>query len=300
MIITIPSEIYHLDKCSDAPPSLSNSIAKVMLAKSPLHAFLAHPRLNPDYEGNDESTKFSIGTAAHALLLEGADRMEVVDAKDWRTNAAKEARDNAFLSGKTPVLTHQYDEIQKMVRQAILSIHGSLGIMLQNDGQSEQTIIWQEGDIHCRARLDWLSNDRKIILDYKTTDISSPDAWMRSIGSNGYDVQDAFYKRAVRAEFGIDAQMIFVVQETAAPYACYFIGLTPSWEAVGQAKVSRAMDMWAECMKRGEWPAYERRVMWAEPPAWAMAEAEEKTLIHETWTKEAFLAGSVDGGKYRV
>ena len=39
---------YHLDPCPEA--SLSSTLAKTMLAQSPLHAWTASPRLNPDWE----------------------------------------------------------------------------------------------------------------------------------------------------------------------------------------------------------------------------------------------------------
>jgi len=62
---------YHLDK-SNNPPSLSRSVAHILLTQTPYHAWLAHPRLNPDYMP-DEDSKFDIGTATHAMLLEGVD-----------------------------------------------------------------------------------------------------------------------------------------------------------------------------------------------------------------------------------
>jgi len=269
-------------------------MAKILLTKSPRHAWLQHPRLNPAYATTD-AARFDIGTAAHALLLEGIDSMGIVDADDWRTKAAKEARDEHRAAGRTPILAGQYADIQAMRDVAIKAIAecGDLSGLTLADGKPEQTICWQDEDTHMRARLDWLSDDARIILDYKTTDIASPTAWMRAIASNGYDIQNAFYQRAVRADLEVDAKMVFMVQETSAPFECYFVGLTPSWLEIGKQKVEQAISMWRECMARDLWPGYERRIMWAEPPAWTLVEAEERAIEFQGWSREAFLFGKV-------
>src|SRR4051812_43711235 len=76
----IAAEDYHRDICPE--PSLSNSLAGILLSRSPKHAWLAHPRLNPNYKP-EESKVFDKGSAAHALLLEGIDLMEVIDPADY-------------------------------------------------------------------------------------------------------------------------------------------------------------------------------------------------------------------------
>jgi hypothetical protein len=48
----------------------------------------AHPKLNPQLERREDE-KFDIGTAAHAIILEGFAAVEVIDAPDWRTKAAQ-------------------------------------------------------------------------------------------------------------------------------------------------------------------------------------------------------------------
>jgi hypothetical protein len=57
-------EEYHRDP---APaPSLSSTLARVLLNQSPLHAWTASPRLNPMWEPKDSAT-FDIGRAASGL-----------------------------------------------------------------------------------------------------------------------------------------------------------------------------------------------------------------------------------------
>ena len=66
-IVNLTAEQYHSDPCPTA--SLSSSIANILLDQSPLHAYLAHSRLNLQYE-REESSRFDLGSAAHMMLLE--------------------------------------------------------------------------------------------------------------------------------------------------------------------------------------------------------------------------------------
>src|SRR3990167_5120693 len=47
-------------------PSLGPGIAKLLVTRSPAHAWAAHPRLNPEYR-EKESSAFDLGSAAHAM-----------------------------------------------------------------------------------------------------------------------------------------------------------------------------------------------------------------------------------------
>ena len=273
-LYNIPAEDYHADPCPE--PSLSCSIAKILLDKSPKHAWMRHPRLNPDcHEDNDK--KFDTGTAAHALLLQGEDVCVVLDYPDWRTNAAKGARDEAYASGRTPMLRKDYDAVRAMVdvaRQAIAECSDLSGITL-TDGQAERTIVWQEGGIWCRARLDWMSNKRDLILDYKTTGTSArPENWARTMAGMSGDIQPAFYQRGNAATgWPSRAHWAFLVQETSAPYACSFIGLSPAYLAWAAEKVEEAIRLWTACLAANDWPAYNaNRIAYIEPPSWAQVE----------------------------
>jgi hypothetical protein len=99
-------------------PSLTQSVAKILLEKSPLHAWHAHPRLNPDYQ-HDDATKFDIGNIAHKMLLgRGKEIVVLEDFDDWRTKAAKEAREEAAAAGKLAVLGKHAARADRMVNAA--------------------------------------------------------------------------------------------------------------------------------------------------------------------------------------
>lgn len=268
-IYTIGEE-YHLDPCPTA--SLSASIAKILLAKSPRHAWHAHPKLNPNYQTDDDA-KFDFGSVAHAAFLEGLDVCEPLDFPDWRTKAAREARDAARASGRIPLLQKHYSAVQDMVVAAdnALASCPDLSGMTLKDGQSERVLAWQESGIWCRAKLDWISNERDLILDYKTTAASaSPVAWSRTLLGMGGEIQPAFYLRGNAATGGPeDARWVFLVQEVEPPYVCSLIGLSPEYLAWAAKKVDDAIRIWSRCVSANDWPGYPNRVCHIDIPAWA-------------------------------
>jgi hypothetical protein len=110
---------YHADQIDPDRPSLSASIACVLIAKSPAHAYTQHPRLNPAYVKPEEKKAWDIGTAAHSLLLEGYANVHVVEGcTDWRTKDAKAEADQARAQGKIPMLRHEWERVSAMVDMA--------------------------------------------------------------------------------------------------------------------------------------------------------------------------------------
>src|SRR5258708_6783242 len=111
----IAEAAYHADPCPVA--SVSAGIVDILTRESPLHAWYASPKLNPNYVEQVDS-KFDIGTAAHALLFEGMDKAVIVEADDWRTKLARETRDAIRASGKLPLLAKHHVTVLEMVEAA--------------------------------------------------------------------------------------------------------------------------------------------------------------------------------------
>jgi hypothetical protein len=277
-ILDLRSDDYHADPCDT--PSLSASIATILCTRSPAHARAAHPKLNPD-RVREEKGAFDIGTAAHAILLEGYDAVEVVDADDWRTKAAKAARDAARAEGKIPLLAKVRDDVLAMVAAVRAQLVDHLADPpLFSDGKPEQTLVWEEpGGVTCRARLDWLRDDRATIDDLKTTSRSaSPEAYSRALFNVGGDVQAAFYIRGVQELTGETPEFRWVVVETQPPFALSVIAPGPDVLTIGRKKVEYALDVWRRCFASGEWPAYPPMVAYAELPPYEEARWLEKEL----------------------
>lgn len=278
-IYDLTEEEYHSDPCPE--PSLSASIAKKIVGQSPAHARHAHPRLNPAF-AREEKEIFDRGTVAHALLLQGIERAEIiaeaVDAKgvrrdidDWKLADAKRQRDEARAAGKIPILEKHWATVQQMIERCREQIaqHKEASDAF-TEGKPEQTIIWREDNgVWCRAKLDWLHDSRLKIDDYKST---GRDVDPESIGRNAVDnleIQEAFYRRGIKALTGNDPAFRFVCQENVEPYAVSVIGFGPDFQWMGDAKVEYAIRIFGKCLKSGRWPGYPDRICYPMLPKWA-------------------------------
>ena len=91
-----------------------------MLDRSPLHAWHAHPRLNPNFEPRAASSTLDLGSVAHRVLLENSwAGVAICEEDSWRKNVAKEFKDAAREGGQIPILRKQFDQIEAMVEAAV-------------------------------------------------------------------------------------------------------------------------------------------------------------------------------------
>lgn len=278
-LLTLASDAYHDDAAGDTP-TLSKSVMHELLTKSPKHAWTCHPKLNPAFK-RDEDPKYDLGRAAHGLFLEGDANVEVFTYDNWTTKAAKEARAEARAHGKTPMLGKHWDDVQAMV----MALEDGLNALTVDppmfaEGKPELTLLWDEDGVACRARLDWLRDDLAAIDDYKTTSASAKArTWSeKTMFGIGGDLQAAFYLRGVKAVTGADARFRFVVQETYPPFALSVVTVGADVLALANAKIDRALGIWRECLKTGEWPGYDRDAYRAELPAWVEARFLEEEI----------------------
>jgi hypothetical protein len=272
-VYEISEERYHQDPV--ITPSLSRSIAHLLLERSPLHAWTAHPRLNPNYISQDER-KFDLGKAAHLAMLGDNKEFAIIQADSFKTFAAQRARKMALAAGQVPVLERDFKRVNAMVQagRAQLARHEEC-FSAFIDGKPEQTLIWTEEvdgiEVWCRAMLDWLPDERVRFPDYKSTQGSAhPDMWPAMAYREGMDLQCAFYRRGIRKVLGVDDPIFdFVVQECDPPYALCVISLSPGAIDLADRKIDEALSVWAWCMKRDQWPGYPSRVCYVDPPVWA-------------------------------
>ena len=269
---------YLADPCPE--PSLSSSTIRDLL-RSPLHAHRRHPRLGG---ARDDNGRADLGTAVHALVLGGSERLYWVDADDWRTKAAREARDLARLDGRVPVLESDREPIEGAARAALNAL-GDAALLDQE--RAEQTLIWREGEAWARGRPDLLIGPQAdTVVDLKTATNADPVDWIRrSMIAGGYHVQAAWYLRGLDTVLpdgagagstlrgaGTGREFVCLVVELDPPHGCSLVGVGPELLAIGRAAVERGVRLWKECMASGKWPGYPPAIHWADAPAWLQYE----------------------------
>ena len=271
----MPEATYHSDPCPE--PSVSSSVAKIILAQTPRHAWAAHPRLNPNYVASDNK-KFDLGKTAHSLILRDPRHFVLIDATDYKTNAAKQERDDAYAAGKTPLLAHQFPEVEYMVQCAREQIAQSDDNNAFVEGSSEVTLMWREqviidGEpffVWCRIRIDHCAENEIDFYDYKTTAVNANPDELQNYGKQmGWHITSAFYKRGIRKVLGItDPRYKYIVQENYAPFCLSSVSMTPEAEERATRLIDKALYQWGWCLKHKRWPGYPARNVSIGLPGW--------------------------------
>jgi hypothetical protein len=262
---------YHADPCPE--PSLSSGIIRALL-RSPMHAHHIHPRLGG--AASDDTQPRDDGTVLHSLILGSDSRVAVIEAPDYRKKEAQEQRDAARAAGLTPILRHRYDELL----QAADGIDTHMPRL--PPGHPEASLIWREGPTWCRARVDWLPNDKRAPLyDLKTTGLTAnPAAWQRKLVSD-YCIQAAWYLRGARALGLRPSDFVFIVAETEPPHGVATLACAPSLLAYAEREIDRAMAIWRRCLATNQWPGYPTATAYVEAPSWLLEQQEERALNDE-------------------
>jgi hypothetical protein len=281
----VSKEDYHRDPCP--VPSLSCGLAKNFLDASPLHAWWAHPKLNPQWEPEPPKRNWELGTACHELLLGGGQQAHIIDADSYRTKAAKEERAGAIEDGFAPILTAEYDRAVAIVAAARANLPPVvLALLDEPKGEAEVMVTAKlEGDVWMRSELDWWSADRHIVIDYKTTGTSaSPAAFAKQIARMGYDFQDAFYQNVIARAFPELAgrlSFLFIVQEWDPPFALSVLEIAEGDRALAGRKVDVAIECWEDCLSSGRWPGYPSGIQRVTLPEWHTREWLDREMAGE-------------------
>ena len=271
-IYEIPATEYHSDPCPE--PSLSASVARTLIDRSPLHAWMKHPKLGGQQE-ESQATRMSLGSAAHSVILEGSwNSVEFIDADSFRTKAAKAERDQIIAHGRTPLLEKDRGTIE-----AMFDSFEKAGID-RSGFEAERTLIWQDRiteaspQIWCRSRVDLLGD--RLILDLKTTAIpATPERWGRNQIWD-YAMQCGFYRRGYQAlKGGKPPAFRFIVQETMAPYSVAQFAFDGAGLEYADYLADQAVWHWGQCIKAQSWPSYAAGVNIMEAPYWVRERLEE-------------------------
>jgi hypothetical protein len=266
-------------------PCLSQSTAHTLISQSPLHAWTFHPALGGQSRPRTDAK--DSGTLIHKLLLGKGQDIAVLGVKDYRTNAAKEARDEAIALGKLPVKEADYEEAENASNRLATRLLNDYGIIL--NGESEVAFEWEEagqqGPVLCRGMMDHVKISEGVIYDVKSTRSAHPRQCAASMVTYGADVQWAAYTNALE-KYNSDllgrSDMIFLFMELDSPYAILPARPNGMMRELGAMKWARAVKLWEKCLTTDTWPGYSTDIVQLEPMPWQMA----NELIADSETDE--------------
>lgn len=268
----VPDEEYHRDPYVGG--SLSSTEARRIL-DSP-----ARYRWWKD-NGPEHSDVFDFGKAAHNLVLGAGAPIDKIDADDWRTKAAREARDESRAAGRVPILAADYQVVEAMA--AAIQEHPVARALLDpHRGRPEVSLFWHhQTGVACRARVDLFPDvdaGRRLILgDYKTCANASNAAFSKAAASYGYHLQADWYLEGVRTLCGVDdPAFVFIAQEKTPPYLVNVVELDATAMQIAHDRNRQAIDTFVACSESGEWPGYPTEVQQIALPRWVQIQHEEE------------------------
>lgn len=277
-------------------PSLNQSLVKIILDKSPLHAWYAHPRLNPDFV-RDEDRKYDVANIAHMLLIGRGRELVILPHEDWRTKEAKALRDEATAQNKLAVLGKHYELADRMVRSARQQLEQRDYPQLFSDqhGDGEAVLIWSEKSIWCRQMIDWLAHDYLIVTDYKTTQESAaPHTLARKMAADGWHIQAAMAERGLAH---LDPKNIgrrrylFVVQEVTSPYLLNVVEMSEAALTMGRKQLRAGIDVWKRCIETNYFSGYPLQTIVPDFPEWAEAQWLDREQTEFDDARNVLMAG---------
>jgi hypothetical protein len=267
----VDEDEYHRDTTS-----LSQSGARRLVPPSCPAKFKAL-RDNPP----KPKAEYTFGHAAHRLVLgKGAEILEV-DAPDWRSKAAREAREQAG-NDIAPMLTHELAKARKMAEA--VKAHPLAGPLF-DEGHPELSIYHTDDQtgVRLRGRLDWLRllDNRHLIVDFKTSTTAHPGEFIRKAADYGYHQQVAWYIDLVTAAVpGAEPAFLFVVTEKESPYLTSVVELDSEAITEGRRLNRQAIETYAECIATDTWPSYPNNddVCLVSLPPWAFRRSDILTM----------------------
>jgi len=268
-VYDLTSEDYHADPVPERiGGSLSASGAKSILPPNcpAIFNYRRHHQVFKD--------TFDFGHAAHAYVLGVGAEIVAVDAADWRTKAAQEAKKAIRAEGKVPLLIDDVHVVTAMA--AAIRAHPIAGVLLNpENGKPERSLFRQDEHegVWLRSMLDWLPNPgdgRLIVPDYKTAVSANPSEFAKAVANYKYHQQDAFYRDQILG-LGLaeDVAFVFVVQEKTEPYLVTVVELDSEAVRIGRELNREAIDLYAQCVSSDHWPGYSEDVERISLPAWA-------------------------------
>jgi hypothetical protein len=230
---------YHRD------PAIGSSSLKTLAARTPAH--YQHEKAHPK-----SSDAFTLGTAAHSLILENdTSGIEIVVADNWLTKAAKEAKAEALAAGKQPLLKKEWLQVLSM-RDAVMA-HDVAGPLFTGH-RAEESVFWEEDGLHLKCRPDAWRPD--VLVDLKSTVDADPREFGKTAYKFGYHQSAAHYQDGVRIVTGETLPFVFVLVEKTAPYLASVVQLDDVALDYGRQMNDRAKRIYRECTETGRWPGY--------------------------------------------
>jgi exodeoxyribonuclease VIII len=223
-----------------------------LINRSPLHYISAKK------QPKEQTEALLFGSAVHKKVLEPEDfdnEFAVAPECDRRTAKGKsEWKEFLESAGNKGILSAEL--YAKVLNVSNAVAENPIVQKLLKGGKAEQSYFWNECGVECKCRPDYIKND--ILIDLKTTQNASPEAFTKSAFDYRYHVQAWWYLHGLQ-QCGIDVKnFIFIAVEKTPPYAVCVYAADDLMLELGKMQALENLRTYAECLNSGEWFGYEK------------------------------------------
>ena len=137
------------------------------------------------------------------------------------------------------------------------------------EGLTELSFFSEDlGGIRAKCRPDWISHDKNIVVDLKTTQDASPKGFQKSIANFGYHIQCSWYLRGLRKLYVPAKEFIFIAIEKTAPFCIGVYRADEDMINAGMSEVDKSLEVIKMCQETKLYPDYTPTIQDISLPPW--------------------------------
>lgn len=188
-----------------------------------------------------ESKALDFGSLCHDLIL-SPDEIKnkylfaEADKLDFRLKEHKELKAKADKQGLILIDKATKDEADKLINNNFFFFDKFLD---KEKGDCELSYFGEYKGVMCKARFDYISKDRKSIVDLKFLQSATKDDFSKSVANFGYYMQAAFYLELTGAK-----EFLFLAVEKTEPYLIGVYQLDTAALDFGKERIEKAIEIY--------------------------------------------------------
>jgi len=280
----IPDSVYH----GEPLKNFMSAHGLIQILRSPAHYKIFRDHRNEKSEPirfggaahryiftGDQATPVEFGSAAHKFLFQNGLGLATVPLKGYESEAFSKAEQEIIERHGTDCLIVTERDMKKIITMAALLKRHPLAKSALVNGVPELSGVFIRTDfegILTKVKTDYLLEDIRVIVEYKTAVDARVEKFQRQVIDLGYDIQCGYYVDAMKQLTGKDWRFLFIVQEKDPPFAVNFFMATPELIELGMKKVRKGLEIFWKIMNSDKDfdKMYDDKIIELYPPTWAL------------------------------
>lgn len=227
-------------------------------------------------EEKEETEAMIFGSAYHCYVLENStfdsqyfvfdDTLVVQEllkkgfviprnTKEYKAWAESEKQN---MGERKTIKMESYDTITAM-RKALFDFPFTK--MLLSNGKAEVGYLCEveteAGTILVKLKPDYIKEDKKLIVDLKTTTDASDHGFQRAAADLDMQIQAALYTDILTHITGEQHSFMFIAQEKTVPYAFNIFETSAQFLSQGRYEYELLLQLYKTCVDNDNWPGYQ-------------------------------------------